>query len=391
MKIEHWPLDRLKPYEKNPRKNEAAIPAVIASIREFGFKVPIIADSEGVIVAGHTRYLAAKEMGLSKVPVIVANDLTPAQIQAFRIADNKTAEIATWDMELLPIELASLQEQEFDLATLGFSTADLATILAGEAPRAGQCDPDDVPAPPDEAITRPGDLWILGDHRLLCGDSSQPDQLDRLLGGQPIHLANSDAPNSDEEPGGMLQNLARALLPGRSFYLWATDQCIQRVNLQEYGLHFSQVIVWDKLRPTTTPKHFMGAHELCLYGWKQGAGHQFFGPRSATDLWQVKKTKTEKPVELALRAIEYSTRPGEHVLDLSGRSGSTLIGAEQMGRKAFLMARASAADLIVRRWEKFTGRKAEHQKVDVPIGADLPVAEPKPKRSAKRKSPRKSA
>ena len=170
MKIENWPLDRLKPYENNPRQNQDAVPAVVASIREFGFKVPIIADRDGVIVAGHTRYLAAKELGMETVPVIVADDLTPAQIQGFRIADNKTAEIADWDYDLLPIELAALQDQHFDLDLIGFSSDELADLL-DPGVQDGLTDPDEVPEPPDEAITQPGDLWILGNHRLLCGDT----------------------------------------------------------------------------------------------------------------------------------------------------------------------------------------------------------------------------
>jgi hypothetical protein len=162
--------------------------------------VPIIADRDGVIVAGHTRFLAAKELGMETVPVIVADDLTPAQIQAFRIADNKTAEIAGWDYDLLPIELAALKELDFNLDLIGFSSEELAEILSPGI-QDGLTDPDDVPEPPDEAITQPGDLWILGEHRLLCGDSSKADDLDRLLDGQPVHLVNTDPPyNVKVEP-----------------------------------------------------------------------------------------------------------------------------------------------------------------------------------------------
>ena len=200
MNVEMWPIERLKPYENNPRINDGAVDAVAASIREFGFKVPIVADADGVIVAGHTRYKAAQKLGLDTVPVVVAADLTPEQIKAFRIADNKTAEIATWDYDLLPIELADLQAADFDLELLGFDQDELAKLL-DPGVKEGLCDPDEVPEPPDEATTQPGDLWILGEHRLLCGDAGNPEHLDRLLDGAAIHLCNTDPPyNVKVEP-----------------------------------------------------------------------------------------------------------------------------------------------------------------------------------------------
>jgi hypothetical protein len=173
---------------------------VAGSIREFGFRQPIVVDSEGVIIVGHTRWKAAQKLGLEKVPVHVATDLTPDQIKAYRIADNKTNELAEWNLELLPIELGALQAANFDLGLLGFDEDELATLLSGDL-KAGECDPDEIPLPPDEAITQPGDLWILGDHRLLCGDSSKPADVDRLLGGATIHLVNTDPPyNVKVEP-----------------------------------------------------------------------------------------------------------------------------------------------------------------------------------------------
>ncbi|HPE67585.1 MAG TPA: ParB N-terminal domain-containing protein, partial [Synergistales bacterium] len=174
MKIELRPLAEIKPYERNPRDNDAAVAAVAESIQRFGFRQPFVVDGEGVIVCGHTRWKAAQKLGLEKVPVHVATDLTPEQIRAYRIADNKTNELASWNMELLPLELGELQGAGIDWSLLGFDQDELAKLLGGEI-KAGLTDPDDIPEPPDEAVTQPGDLWILGEHRLLCGDSGSVD------------------------------------------------------------------------------------------------------------------------------------------------------------------------------------------------------------------------
>jgi len=437
MKVETRPLAEIKPYEKNPRINDAAIDAVAASIQQFGWRQPIVVDAEGVIVCGHTRWKAAQKLGITEVPVHVATDLTPEQIRAYRIADNKTNELAEWNMELLPIELAELQGAGIDWSLLGFDQDDLAKLL-DPGVKAGLADPDEIPEPPDEAITQPGDLWILGEHRLLCGDSSKPADLDRLLDGQPIHLANTDPPYnvkleprsknavaaglatfaaylsdeakardaekrlgnhqgfdlardpskskpatqkmrakdrpiSDEAFDALLtawfSNIARVLLPGRAFYIWGGWSNIGNYPpvLKKSGLFWHQQIIWVKNSPVLCRKDFMLAHEWCFYGWREGAGHEFFGPNNIRDVWQVDKVPqqkmvhlTEKPVELAVRAIQYSSRPGENVMDLFGGSGSTLMGCEQTGRRAFLMELDPLyCDVIVQRWEKFAGRKAE--------------------------------
>src|SRR5688500_2590880 len=201
MQVTLWPIERVTPYDRNPRLNDgAAVDAVAASLKEFGFRQPIVVDRGGVIVVGHTRWKAAKKLGLAQVPVHVAKDLTPEQAKAYRLADNKTNELAEWDKTLLPLELADLQAMNFDLGLLGFTKDELSALLDTGA-QDGLCDPDDIPAPPDEATTRPGELIILGDHRLLCGDSSKPEDVDRLLDGQPIHLVNTDPPyNVKVEP-----------------------------------------------------------------------------------------------------------------------------------------------------------------------------------------------
>ncbi len=200
MKIDIRPITEIKPYPGNPRVNEGAVDAVAASLKEYGFRQPIVVDRADVIIVGHTRYKAALKLGLKMVPVHTATDLTPAQVKAYRIADNQTATIADWDMELLPLELLALQEENYDLSLLGFDQEELTRLMSGEV-KDGLVDPDDIPSPPDKAITQPGDLWILGDHRLLCADSSNPEDVDRLLEGATIQLVNTDPPyNVKVEP-----------------------------------------------------------------------------------------------------------------------------------------------------------------------------------------------
>ncbi|MBX3405020.1 MAG: ParB N-terminal domain-containing protein [Phycisphaeraceae bacterium] len=460
MKVEQWSIERVRPYERNPRKNEGGIEAVARSISEFGFRVPIVVDAQGVIIAGHTRLKAAERLGLSKVPVHVARELTAEQARALRLADNRLHELSQWDMDLLPVELLGLQESGFDLSLLGWGDADLGELLAAGG-NEGLVDPDDVPAPPDAATTQPGELIVLGNHRLLCGDSGSITDLDRLLDGAKIHLANTDPPYNvkveprsnnaiaagltsfsrredlqcarsttergkqdrerlarkaaathhqkfdverhpekakgthkklrakdrplandfvtDEQFDAMLDawfgNIARVLVPGGGFYIWGGYANCGNYPpvLKRHGLYFSQAVIWIKEHPVLTRKDFMGNHEWCFYGWREGAAHRFFGPANVPDTWNVKKVNpqsmvhlTEKPVELAKRAIEYSSKPGENVLDLFGGSGSTLIAAEMTGRRAFLMELDPLyCDVIIARYEAFTQKKAER----IPAGA----------------------
>ncbi|MCA9273780.1 MAG: ParB N-terminal domain-containing protein [Phycisphaerales bacterium] len=427
MQIETRAVSEIKPYDQNPRVNDHAVDAVAASLREFGFRQPIVIDTENVIVCGHTRWKAAGKLGLKTVPVHVATDMSPEQIRAYRIADNQTASLSSWDPELLPVELLGLQDARFDLSLLGFDESVLAGLLEPGMAE-GLVDEDEVPEPPDEATTKPGDIWVLGSHRLMCGDSASATDLELLLAGQAVHLCNTDPPyNVKVEPrsnnaiaaglssfsqthhqkldvarhpekakptgkklrakdrplvndfvtdeafdvmlGAWFGNIARVLEPGRAFYIWGgyANCANYPPALKASGLYFSQSIIWDKQHPVLTRKDFMGAHEWCFYGWREGAAHVYLGPNNATDLWQVKKVTpqnmlhlTEKPVELARRAIEYSSKSGESVLDLFGGSGSTLIACEQTGRKGHLMEIDPLyCDVIVQRWEGFTGKKAE--------------------------------
>jgi DNA modification methylase len=427
MLVEMRDIHTIRPYANNPRRNDHAVAAVAASIQAFGFRQAIVVDEAGVIVVGSTRYKAALSLGLEQVPVHVATGLTAAQVKAYWLADNKTAELAEWDDTLLVQEIAELQKLDIDIDVLGFSAEELSDLFHTDL-QPGQTDPDAVPAPPDAAVTQPGDLWLLGSHRLLCGDSSKAEDVDRLLDGAVVHLVNCDPPYgvkveprsndaiaaglssfegtkhhqsldlsrhpekacpterklrardrplandfvSDAEFERLLQawfgNLARVLLPGRAFYIWGGyANCANYPPvLQATGLYFSQAIIWDKQHPVLTRKDYMGAHEWCFYGWREGAAHQFYGPSNATDLWSIKKVNpqsmvhlTEKPVELATRAIQYSSKPGENVLDLFGGSGSTLIAAEQTARRAFLMEIDPLyCDVMVQRWKQFTGTKA---------------------------------
>ncbi len=438
MRVIDRPLESIKPYEQNPRDNDRAVEAVAHSIKSYGFRQPIVVDKDGVIVVGHTRWKAARALGLEKVPVHIAEDLTPEQARAYRIADNKLAEISEWNADLLRVELEALKDMNVDLSLLGFDEPELAELLNPKGSD-GLVDPDSVPLPPEEATTKPGDLWLLGNHRLLCGDSSKPEDVDRLLDGAVIHLVNTDPPynvkveprsnnaiaaglssfqasNSkpsthhqdmdlarhpgkakgtharlrakdrplandfvtDDEFDRLLDawfgNMARVLVPGGGFYIWGGYANLGNYPpfLKKHALYFSQAVVWDKQHPVLTRKDFMGAFELAFYGWKEGAAHRYFGPNNATDLWHVKKVNpqsmvhlTEKPVELARLAMEYSSQAGENILDLFGGSGSTLIATEMIGggRRAFLMELDGLyCDVIRQRWESFTGKKAERVK-----------------------------
>jgi len=430
MEVEHRSIEDVQPYENNPRVNDEAVDAVAASIREFGFRQPIVVDEDGVIICGHTRFKAAQKLGLKKVPVHVARGLSPEQVRAYRLADNATRDLSSWDYEMLPIELEALSDAGYDLGLIGFPEDELAGLMDSGEVKEGLTDPDAVPEPPDEATTQPGDLWILGDHRLLCGDAGKTEDVDRLLDGQSIQLVNTDPPYnvrleprsntaiaagvssfkpqpyhhqkfdlergvahperalekmrpkdrqlegdfvSDEEFEKVLRawfgEIARVLEPGRCFYIWGGYSNIGNMPraMKDCSLYFSQAIIWVKGHPVMCRKDFMGNHEWCFYGWREGAGHKFFGPPNVPDVWEVKKISpqkmihlTEKPTELAVRAIQYSSRPGENVLDLFGGSGSTLIACEQTGRRCYMMEIDELyCDVIVQRWEEFTGQKAE--------------------------------
>jgi DNA modification methylase len=420
----------LKPHPKNWRFHpDAQRSALRGLLAEIGYADTLLTrelpDRSLQLIDGHLR---AETTPDSEVPVLVT-DLTEEEAEKVLLTLDPLASMASANKENLQELLARLKFESQDVAAMLEGMARDFKIDPNALNLAGMADPDAIPAPPDEPITKPGDLWVLGNHRLLCGDSSETEDVDRLLGAAPVHLVSTDPPYnvrveprsnnaiaaglssfkgtehhqrfdverhpekatpthqqmrakdrplandylSDEEFDRLLHawfgNMARVLLPGRSFYIWGGyANCgnyppVLRAN----GLYFSQAIIWVKEHPVLTRKDFMGNHEWCYYGWREGAGHQFFGPNNAVDVWPIKKINpqsmvhlTEKPVELATRVMQYSSRPGENVLDLFGGSGSTLIGAEQTGRRAFLMELDPLyCDIIVARWEGFTGKKAE--------------------------------
>jgi len=427
-------IEKAAPY--NPRTiSDHDLEALRRSLRFFGTVEPVVVNRRSDrIVGGHQRVKAAQAEGIESLPVVYVDLDDPSEKQ-LNIALNRIS--GEFDMEKLAELLKDLETVGADLDLTGFTQVEIDDLLHGDdQPIEGLTDPDALPEPPDDPATQPGDLIVLGDHRLLCGDSAKPEDVGRLLDGARSHLVVTDPPYnvkveprsnnavamglstkgnvprsqlakmhhqgfdlardaskskptgkmrakdrvldndfvSDEAFAGMLRawfgNIAAALDPGRSFYIWGGYSNIKNypVPLEAAGLYFAQTVIWVKEWPVLTRKDFMGNHEWCFYGWKQGAAH-YFNPdiTNATDVWSVRKVTpqsmvhlTEKPVELAGRAMQYSSRRGENVLDLFGGSGSTLIAAERMGRRAFLMEIDPAyCDVIVQRWQEFTGEKAQ--------------------------------
>jgi site-specific DNA-methyltransferase (adenine-specific) len=387
--VELRPIHQLKPYENNPRDNDPAVDAVAASLRAFGWRQPIVLDENDVIIVGHTRYKAALKLGMTEVPVHVARGLSPEQARAYRIADNQTATLATWDEGKLPLELMALQQADYDLSLLGFPEDELLRLLT--APTEPQCDPDDVPEPPAEPVTQPGDLWVLGRHRLLCGDATKPDDLAQLLPEGRADLLLTDPPynvsyegkmadaltiaNDDLDPAAYrtflttaLSTAAQHLRPGGSFYLWHADTAGLDVRLScaEAGLQVRQCLVWVKSVLVPGRQDYQWKHEPCLYGWADGAAHTWLSDRAQTTVLEFDKPArsvdhpTTKPVDLFAYLIGNSCKPGGRVLDPFGGSGTSLVAAEQTGRTVALVELDPRyCDVIVRRFEGLTGQKAE--------------------------------
>lgn len=410
MQIVYKTIDELKPYKRNPRNNDGAVDAVAASIKEFGFKIPIVIDTDGEIIAGHTRLKAAQKLGLAEVPCIIADDLTPDQIKAFRLADNKTAELAEWDFELLQLEL---DEIKIDMSDFGFDTT----------PEPGEPYEDNYePEPPTDPKTKSGELFKLGNHYLLCGDATSAASYARLTGGGLLDLILTDPPYNVDYEGktkdklkiendkkddasffeflsDAFENAAEALKPGGVWYIFHADsegENFRRAAREKLG-KVRQCLVWNKNTIVLGRQDYQWKHEPCLYGWKEGDAHYFVDDRTQAtvyedkgiDLKKLKKDEaikllqdifsdkqsttvinedkparsaehpTMKPVKLLARLIRNSTRPGETVLDPFGVSGSTLIACEQLGRICYTMEfDPKYCDVIIDRWEKLTGQKA---------------------------------
>ena len=382
--IELWSVDRLIPYTQNARQHsQEQIAQLAASIEEFGFTNPILVDSGAGIVAGQARLAAARSLCLAQVPVIVLDQLTELQKRAYVLADNKLAENATWDPELLQLELEALDAAEFDLSLLGFSDPELEALLEStESPTL--TDEDDSPALQELVISRPGDLWLLGPHRLLCGDALNRATFDTLLGDQPADMVFTDPPyNVDYQSktrkiandnlgsgfSAFLEQVCLNLLQSCGGAVYICMSSSELATLQSVfaaaGGHWSTFLIWAKNHFTLGRSDYQRQYEPILYGWKAGAPHFWCGARDQGDLWSIAKPvvndlhPTMKPVELVERAISNSSQPGALVLDAFAGSGSTLIACQRLGRKARLLElEPNYVDVIVRRWQEFTGRSA---------------------------------
>jgi site-specific DNA-methyltransferase (adenine-specific) len=387
MEIIQMKIADVIPYEHNPRINENAIEAVAASIKEFGWRAPIVVDENHVIICGHTRLLAAKHLGLDTVPVHIAKGLTPEQVKAYRIADNKTSEIAEWDYDLLPLELADLQQADFDLSLLGFDADELDKLLNGEdAVAEGMTDPDEVPEPPEEPVSKRGEIYQLGNHRLMCGDSTDNANVEALMLGEKANLLLQDPPYNVAYEGGTAEHLTiqndnmddaafsnfltdafkcavEVMKPGAAYYIFHADSegYNFRGACKAAGLQVRQCLVWKKDSLVLGRQDYLWIHEPILYGWKDGAAHNWYSDRKQTTVLEFDRPKrselhpTTKPVEMLVYLIKNSSQRGELVADFFGGSGSTLIAAEQIGSKAYLMELDEKyCDVIRKRWAEFT-------------------------------------
>ena len=374
----------LIPYENNPRDNDGAVDYVAKSIKEFGFKVPIVVDKNYIVVAGHTRLKASKKLGLEKVPVIIADDLSDEKIKAFRVADNKVAEIAVWKEEELHQELTELEEMLFDMTEFGFD--DIGELNEEEVEE----DNFEI-VEPNQPKSKYGQVYKLGNHRLMCGDSTKQEDVNKLMGETKADLFITDPPYNVDYTGKtedaltiendkMADSDFRAFLKdafstanevmkgGAVFYIWHADS--EGYNFRgachDIGWTVRQCLIWDKNSMVMGRQDYHWKHEPCLYGWKDGAGHLWASDRKQTTILNFdrpnanKEHPTMKPVKLFDYQIQNNTKKEDAVLDLFGGSGTTLIACEQNGRKSYTMELdPKYVDVIVNRWEELTGLEAE--------------------------------
>jgi len=390
------PISDLKPYEKNPRTHSPAqIEQIRKSIREFGFTNPILVDEDGLIVAGHGRLQAAQAEGLLELPAIVMDGLTAAQKRALVIADNQIAVNAGWDADLLREQLEALQEEHFDLALVGFSEQELEALLATMSE--GLIDPDDVPAPTDNPVTVLGDVWLLGKHRLVCGDCTTVEAVDACLNGVMPHLMVTDPPygveydsdwrTSARNADGSLLSTGKgrakgkvnnddradwseawALFPGDVAYIWHAGNMAHTVaqSLISNGLHIRAQIIWNKSNLVIGRGDYHPKHEPCWYAVRKGKPGHYDGGRKQTTVWDINKPlksdtghSTQKPVECMKRPIENNSSPGQAVYEPFSGSGTTIIAAEMTGRCCHAIELSPAyVDLAIKRWQNFTGKAA---------------------------------
>lgn len=402
LQIEQIPIGQLKPNPRNPRVNDAAVDAVARSIQEFGFNNPIVTDGDLNIAAGHTRLKAARKLGMETVPVIRVPGLVGSKFLGFTVADNATASISTWDDELLAQIVNELNlESDFDLGSLGFDDNELSKLLDTSVDEDEK--EDDAPPLPEVPVSKPGDLYILGDHRLFCGDATDPNSYKTLLAGEKIDCLITDPPygvsymsrgKKREEWGGILNddlapdaletflrkvftNIAGVCRSGATAYvchalgLAGVRPAFERAFLSA-GFQLSATLIWVKQSPTMSWGDYRHQAEPLLYGWI-GEGHRKIKDRTQSTVWQIDREvslnhPTQKPVSLYSRALRNSTIRGEKCLDVFVGSGTAIIACEQLGRRCYAMElEPKYIDVCVQRWETYTGRKAELVRQSAPV------------------------
>ncbi len=408
MHIETLAVDSLIPYARNSRTHsDAQIAQIAASVREYGFTNPVLIDADGGIIAGHGRVMAARALGMADVPCIRLAHLTDAQKRAYIIADNRLALNAGWDDALLALELRDLADAGYDVGLTGFGLDEIDALLASlDATPQGKTDPDATPPVQVEAITRPGDVWVLGQHRVMCGDSTVPNHVERLMNNEKAQLMQTDPPygiayvvnaktkgqsiahadiENDDLDGEKLQSfieaMIRAALPclhnNAAYYLWhpMLTQGTFFAAAAAADLLIHRQIIWQKPSLVFGRGDYHWQHELCFYGWRRGNRPPFYGPRNQTTLWAVgretsKDHPTAKPVDLWRAPIENHTKPGEIMYEPFSGSGSQIIAAEQTGRRCYAMEISPQyVDVAVRRWQQFTGKVATLEST----GAEFPA------------------
>jgi len=390
LQIHIWPIDRLVFYARNPRKNDAAVDRMCASIREFGFKIPVLARSDGEVVDGHLRLKAARKLGITEVPVILCDEWTPQQVKAFRLMVNRSVTWADWDEELLALELQELNAADFDLSLTGFEGDELARLMASEEPAAGLIDEDAIPEVPEAPISISGDLWRLGPHALLVGDATNAEDVARLMQGYAADLVFTDLPYNVDYEGYTVDRLTiqgdrmpaehfrqflrtafenhrQIVKAGASLYVCHSSSWQREFQeaLEGAGFAIRCQIIWAKNTFAWGFGRYKFQHEPIFYAHVAGQSDAWYGDKAQGTLWQENKPAanrlhpTMKQVELIERALVNSSKAGDIVVDLFGGSGSTLIGCERRGRKARLMEiDPKYGDVIVRRWQEYTGRLA---------------------------------
>ena len=391
--IQVWPIGDLIPFDRNARTHSAEqVAQVVKSIREFGWTNPILVGADHVIIAGHARLEAARFLKMTEVPVIVLPHLSVLQRRALVIADNQIAANAGWDEEVLRCELQGLEAEDFDMSLLGFTDDELAAIEDGGEVEAGKTDEDAVPEVAETAVTVPGDIWLLGPHRLLCGDSTQLEAVEKVLDGGLADMIFTDPPygvnygaTMKDKLRGNTRKIANDNL-GEAFGPFLLDACTNMLAVtkgaiyicmssselhtlekafRDAGGHWSTFVIWAKNTFTMGRADYQRQYEPILYGWKEGVSHFWCGARDQGDVWFIKKPfkndlhPTTKPVELVERAVQNSSKTRDTVLDPFGGSGTTLIACERTGRQARLIElEPRYCDIILRRWEEHTGQLA---------------------------------